>query len=134
MIAEEQDIIMLQNIVFKEYNELDLHLNGHPILIIHKTEDYFYYLTISSSTNKNFRKRVYYYPLKKNKQNGLTIDISYINLKNIYKAEIKGYLPVGYINNDEYLKIIKQFSNFQRKYKKDEYFNEMIKKVKGMKL
>ena len=134
MIAEEQDIIMLQNILFKDHNELDLHLNGHPVLIIHKTEDYFYYLTISSNTNKNPRKQGYHYPLKKTKKNRLTTPISYVNLRNIYKAEIKGYLPVGHINNDEYLKIIKQFNDFQRKYKKDEFFNEIIKNDKGMKL
>lgn len=128
MIAEEQDIIMIKNIMFKDQNKLDLRLHGHPVLIIHKTDDYFYYVTISSTTNKNPHKLIgQHYELKKNNINKLTSPISYINLKNIYKEETKGYIPIGHVNDSEYLKILKQLSEFQKKYKEDEYFKEVTK-------
>lgn len=130
MFAEEQDIIMLKNIRFKDYNKFDLSLNGHPVLIIHKTDDYFYYLTLSRSTNKNPKKIGYHYMIKKSNKNGLTAPISYVNLRNIYKAEIKGYVPIGRIKDEEYLEILKQLSNFQKKYKTDENYKEID--IKGV--
>ena len=66
MFAEEQDIINLRNIIYKDVGRIDFSLTGHPVLIIRVTDSHFYYLTISSSSNKTLHKNNYqHFPLRK---------------------------------------------------------------------
>ena len=68
MFSEAQDIINLKNIIYKDSGRIDFSLTGHPVLIIHVTETHFYYLTISSSSNKTLHRNTHqHFILKKNK-------------------------------------------------------------------
>lgn len=127
MLADEQDIILLKNIIFKDKNKIDTSLTGHPVLIISVTDTHFYYLVITSSTKKQkFLKNNEYYPLEKNKNNKLRSLISYINLKNIYKQELKNYVPIGYIKDKEYNDIINNLAYYQENIKQDNLYNELL--------
>ena len=67
MFTEEQDIINLKNIIYKDAGRIDLSLTGHPVLIIKVTDTHFYYLTISSSSNRtSHRNNHQHFILKKN--------------------------------------------------------------------
>ncbi len=126
MLAEEQDIINLRNIIYKDAGRVDFSITGHPVLIIRVTETYFYHLTISSSSNKALHKNNYqHFSLKKNKDNKLKAPISYINLKNIYKQEINNYIPYGFVDDILFKKIIKQFKYYQEVINKDELYDEI---------
>lgn len=127
MLADEQDIILLKNIIFKDQNKIDTSLTGHPVLIISVTETHFYYLVITSSAKKKkFLKNNEYYPLEKNNKNKLRSLVSYINLKNIYKQELKNYVPIGYIKDKEYDDIINHLAYYQENIKQDNLYNELL--------
>lgn len=126
MFAEEQDIINLKNIVYKDAGRIDFSLTGHPVLIIYVTEKHFYYLTISSSSNKTLnRNKHQHFVLKKNKDNKLKAPMNYINLKNIYKQEINNYIPYGFVDDEIFKNIIKQFKYYQENVTKDQLYNEI---------
>lgn len=126
MFAEKQDIINLKNNIYKDAKRIDISLTGHPVLIIHVTDTHFYYLTISSSSNKTSNRNNYqHYILKKNKENCLKAPLNYINLKNIYKKEIDSHSPLGYVNDIEFNKIMKNFKYYQENITKDEYYSEI---------
>ena len=126
MFAEEQDIINLSNIIYKDAGRIDFSITGHPVLIIRVTDTHFYYLTISSSSNKALHKNNYqHFPLRKNKDNKLKAPINYINLKNIYKQEINNYVPFGFVDDILFKKIIKQFKYYQEVITKDELYDEI---------
>lgn len=126
MFAEAQDIINLKNIIYKDASRIDLSLTGHPVLIIHVTETHFYYLTISSSSNKTLHRNTYqHFILKKNKDNRLKAPMNYINLKNIYKQEINNYVPYGYVNDILFKEIISALKYYQENIRKDEFYLEI---------
>ena len=126
MFAEEQDIINMKNIIFKDAKRIDFSLTGHPVLIICVTDTNFYYLTISSSSNKTLHKNNYqHFSLKRNKDNRLKAPVNYINLKNIYKQEISSYAPYGFVDDVLFRKIIKQLKYYQEKINKDELYDEI---------
>lgn len=127
MLADEQDIILLKNIIFKDQNKIDTSLTGHPVLIISVTDTHFYYLVITSSAKKKkFLKNNEYYPLEKNNKNKLRSLVSYINLKNIYKQELKNYVPIGYVKDKEYDDIINHLAYYQENIKQDNLYNELL--------
>ncbi len=126
MFAEEQDIINIKNIIYKDAGRIDFSLTGHPVLIIRVTDTHFYYLTISSSSNKTLHKNNYqHFLLMKNKDNKLEAPINYINLKNIYRQEINSYAPYGYVDDKLFKKIIEQLKYYQENINKDEYYDEI---------
>lgn len=126
MFAEEQDIINIKNIIYKDAGRIDFSLTGHPVLIIRVTDTHFYYLTISSSSNKTLHKNNYqHFSLRKNKDNRLKAPINYINLKNIYKQEINNYAPYGYVDVKLFKKIMEQLKYYQENINKDEYYDEI---------
>lgn len=126
MFAEEQDIINIKNIIYKDAGRIDFSLTGHPVLIIRVTDTHFYYLTISSSSNKTLHKNNdQHFSLRKNKNNRLKAPINYINLKNIYKQEINNYAPYGYVDDKLFKKIMEQLKYYQETIKKDEYYDEI---------
>ena len=128
MLAEEQDIINLKNIIYKDARRIDFSLTGHPVLIIRVTDSHFYYLTISSSSNKTLHKNNYqHFALKKNKENKLKAPINYINLKNIYKQEINTYAPYGYVDDRLFKIIMKNLKYYQENIHKDEFYDEIKK-------
>lgn len=126
MIAEEQDIINLKNIVYKDAGRIDYSLTGHPVLIIHVTDTHFYYLTISSSSNKTLHKNNHqHFSLRKNKNNRLKAPINYVNLKNIYQQEINNHIPYGFVEDNIFKIIIEKLNYYQEKINKDEYYDEI---------
>lgn len=126
MFAETQDIINLKNIIYKDAGRIDFSLTGHPVLIIHVTETHFYYLTISSSSNKTLHRNIHqHFILKKNKDNKLKAPVNYINLKNIYKQEINNYVPYGFVNDALFKTIIKDLKYYQENIKEDELYSEI---------
>lgn len=126
MFAEEQDIINLRNIIYKDAGRIDFSITGHPVLIIRVTDTHFYYLTISSSSNKTLHKNNYqHFSLKRNKDNRLKAPINYINLKNIYKQELNNYVPYGYVDDKLFKQIMKQLKFYQENINKDEYYDEV---------
>lgn len=126
MFAETQDIINLKNIIYKDVGRIDFSLTGHPVLIIHVTESHFYYLTISSSSNKALRRNTHqHFVLQKNKDNKLKAPMNYINLKNIYKQEINNYAPYGFVNDVIFKKIINDLKYYQENITEDEYYSEI---------
>lgn len=128
MLAEQQDIINLRNIIYKDAGRIDLSLTGHPVLIICVTDTHFYYLTISSSSNKTtHRNNKQHFILRKNRDNRLKAPINYINLKNIYKQEINNYVPYGFVDDDLFKRITDSLKYYQEKIKKDEYYDEVKK-------
>lgn len=130
MFAEEKDLINLKNIVYKDAGRIDFSLTGHPVLIILVTDKEFYYLTISSSSNKtSHRNESQHFKLKRNKNNNLRSPMNYINLKNIYKTEINNYAPYGYVDDKTYSEVIKKLKYYQENIKKDEYYDEIKDKI-----
>lgn len=126
MFAEEQDIINLKNIIYKDAGRIDLSLTGHPVLIIKVTDTHFYYLTISSSSNRtSHRNNHQHFILKKNKDNGLKAPMNFINLKNIYKREIDNYTPYGFVNDALFKKIISELKYYQENITEDELYSEI---------
>ena len=126
MFAEEQDIINLKNIVYKDAGRIDLSLTGHPVLIINVTDTHFYYLTISSSSNKTSHRNTHqHFILKKNKENGLKAPMNFINLKNIYKREIANYTPYGFVNDSLFNIIISKLKYYQENITEDELYLEI---------
>ena len=108
MFAEEQDIINLRNIVYKDAGRIDLSLTGHPVLIIKVTDTHFYYLTISSSSNRTSHRNTHF-----------------INLKNIYKQEIANYAPYGFVNDYLFKNIITKLKYYQENITEDELYSEI---------
>lgn len=126
MFAEAQDIINLKNIIYKDAGRIDFSLTGHPVLIIHVTETHFYYLTISSSSNKTLHRNTHqHFILKKNKDNRLKAPRNYINLKNIYKQEINNYVPYGFVNDVLFKRIINDLKYYQENITEDEFYSEI---------
>lgn len=126
MFAEAQDIINLKNIIYKDAGRIDFSLTGHPVLIIHFTETHFYYLTISSSSNKTLHRNTHqHFILKKNKDNRLKAPRNYINLKNIYKQEINNYVPYGFVNDVLFKRIINDLKYYQENITEDEFYSEI---------
>ncbi len=131
MFLEKQDIINLKNIIYKDINKIDLSLSGHPVLIICVTETHFYYLTISSSSNKTLHRNVnQHFILKKNRDNGLKAPMNYINLKNIYKQEVNSYIPYGFVNNLLFKKIISALEYYQENVVMDNLYLEVKNKIR----
>lgn len=131
MFLEKQDIINLKNIIYKDINKIDLSLSGHPVLIICVTETHFYYLTISSSSNKTLHRNVnQHFILKKNRDNGLKAPMNYINLKNIYKQEVNSYIPYGFVNNLLFKKIINALEYYQENVVMDNLYLEVKNKIR----
>ena len=126
MFAEAQDIINLKNIIYKDAGRIDFSLTVHPVLIIHVTETHFYYLTISSSSNKTLHRNTHqHFILKKNKDNRLKAPRNYINLKNIYKQEINNYVPYGFVNDVLFKRIINDLKYYQENITEDEFYSEI---------
>lgn len=126
MFSEAQDIINLKNIIYKDSGRIDFSLTGHPVLIIHVTETHFYYLTISSSSNKTLHRNTHqHFILKKNKDNRLKAPMNYINLKNIYKQEINNYVPYGFVNDVLFERIINALKYYQENITEDEFYSEI---------
>ena len=131
MFLEKQDIINLKNIIYKDINRIDLSLSGHPVLIICVTETHFYYLTISSSSNKTLHRNVnQHFILKKNRDNGLKSPMNYINLKNIYKREVNSYIPYGFVNDLLFKKIINALKYYQENVVMDDLYLEVKNKIR----
>lgn len=131
MFLEKQDIINLKNIIYKDINKIDLSLSGHPVLIICVTETHFYYLTISSSSNKTLHRNVnQHFILKKNRDNGLKAPMNYINLKNIYKQEVNSYIPYGFVNDLLFKKIISALEHYQENVVMDNLYLEVKNKIR----
>lgn len=131
MFLEKQDIINLKNIIYKDINKIDLSLSGHPVLIICVTETHFYYLTISSSSNKTLHRNVnQHFILKKNRDNGLKAPMNYINLKNIYKQEVNSYIPYGFVNDLLFKKIINALEYYQENVVMDNLYLEVKNKIR----
>lgn len=131
MFAEEQDIINLKNIVYKDSGRIDFSLTGHPVLIVHVNDTHFYYLTISSSSNKTLHKNNYqHFLLRKNRDNRLKAPMNYINLKNIYKQEINSYAPYGFVDDKLFDEIIKKLRYYQENINKDEFYDEIKNDIK----
>ena len=115
-----------EDIIYKDAGRIDFSITGHPVLIIRVTDTHFYYLTISSSSNKTLHKNNdQHFSLRKNKNNRLKAPINYINLKNIYKQEINNYAPYGYVDDKLFKKIMEQLKYYQETIKKDEYYDEI---------
>ena len=126
MFAEAQDIINLKNIIYKDASRIDFSLTGHPVLIIYVTKTHFYYLTISSSSNKTLHRNTHqHFILKKNKDNRLKAPMNYINLKNIYKQEINNYVPYGFVNDVLFKRIINDLKYYQENITEDELYSEI---------
>lgn len=131
MFLEKQDIINLKNIIYKDINKIDLSLSGHPVLIICVRKTHFYYLTISSSSNKSLHRNInQHFILKKNKDNRLKSPMNYINLKNIYKQEINNYIPYGFVNDLLFKKIISALKYYQENVAMDNLYLEVKNKIK----
>ena len=131
MFLEKQDIINLKNIIYKDINKIDLSLSGHPVLIICVRKTHFYYLTISSSSNKSLHRNInQHFILKKNKDNRLKSPMNYINLKNIYKQEINNYIPYGFVNDLLFKKIISALKYYQENVAMDTLYLEVKNKIK----
>ena len=134
MFLEKQDIINLKNIIYKDINKIDLSLSGHPVLIICVRKTHFYYLTISSSSNKSLHRNInQHFILKKNKDNRLKSPMNYINLKNIYKQEINNYIPYGFVNDLLFKKIISALKYYQENVAMDTLYLEVKNKIKWFK-
>ncbi len=122
MFFEEKDILMLKNIRFKD-GILDASIYGHPVLVIKVEKEYFYYLVITSSYKKTHFNQ--FYKIYKNKTNRFKRNICYIDLKNIYKSEIKNYMPVGYLTDELYNEVMNELHYYQENIKTDKEYTRV---------
>ena len=126
MFFEEKDILMLRNIRFKD-GLLDASIYGHPVLVIKVEKEYFYYLTITSSDKESYSNE--FYKIYKDKTNKCKKTVNYINLKDIYKAEIKNYAPIGYLTDEVYDDVMNKLYYFQENIKTDEEYTRVKKYI-----
>lgn len=126
MFFEEKDILMLKNIKFKN-GLLDTSIYGHPVLVIKVEDGYFYYLTITSSDKTAYSNE--FYKICKDKTNKFKKTVNYINLKYIYKAEIKNYIPVGYLTDEVYNEVMNELYYYQENIKTDKEYTGVKKYI-----
>lgn len=132
MFAEEQDIIVINNIYFKPNNKLDTRITGHPVLIIKKTDTHFYFLVITSKEPKGKNKEAYF-ASQINVKGFTKKPINYINLAHIYKYELRNYAPSGRVDDEIFLKIMLKLQEYQETYRTDEYYSEVFSNIDTMK-
>ena len=126
MFFEEKDILLLTNIRFKN-GLLDTSIHGHPVLVIKVENNFFYYLTITSTNKDNFSNE--FYKIYKDKTNKFKKEINYINLKFVYKAEIKNYTPVGHIDDEVFDEIMNELYFYQENNGMDKDYTKIRKYV-----
>ena len=111
MIADVQDIVFIKNMIF-ENGKMDLYSTGRPVIIIGKNDEYFYYLSCSSSSNKkkNYNADNYYILNKKITHNH---DVTFIDLRTIYKKEHTNYLSTRSLSYDDYVDLLDKLYSYQ---------------------
>ena len=124
MFFEEKDILVLKNIRFKD-GKLDTSIHGHPVLVIKVEDDCFYYLTITSKPKDNHPNE--FYKIYKDYTNRFKKEVNYINLKYVYKSEIKNYSPVGYITDEEFNEIMNELYFYQENIGRDKDYKKIRK-------
>ena len=55
--------------------------------------------------------------------------VNYINLKYIYKAEIKNYIPVGYLTDEVYNEVMNELYYYQENIKTDIEYTRVKKYI-----
>lgn len=122
--VNEQDIIILRNIIYKDNNKIDTSLSGHPIVVIGVKGDYFYYLTMSSCRGQN-SNMYQHFKLFKSHTNRLKRNVSFVNLKNIYKAQVTSFNPYGHVSDEIFQKLILSLKYYQENLRTDENYLEI---------
>jgi len=123
-----QDVIFIKNLTFKDTNTHDLKIAGHPALVIHVTDSYFYFLLLSTHPPKLNNKSADYI-LKNYTYCHFKFENTHIDLKNIYRQKIPEYWisPVSYIEDHIFEDIMNNFFYYQENVCEDEYFSEVKK-------
>ena len=96
-------------------------------MVIKVEDGYFYYLTITSSDKTAYSNE--FYKIYKDKTNRFKKTVNYINLKYIYKAEIKNYIPVGYLTDEVYNKVMNELYYYQENIKTDIEYTRVKKYI-----
>lgn len=115
-MTDVQEIVFIKNLHFKDNNKLDTRKRGHPVLIIHTTDEYIYFLKISTHPPKSETEEEQYF----------FEGLGYINLKYIYKKERLGYLYYTYLSDEEFNNVMDIFYYYQNFINQDSLFNEMF--------
>lgn len=107
LIYYEGDIVTVKNIIFKDTNQMDTRINGHPVIVLNSIKEFgekVYSLKMSSSYS-SVEELKNYYLLKPSKANGLR-KASYVDLRYVYDFEctnIPAYNQID-IKDFEYIK------------------------------
>lgn len=127
MFFEIGNIIVVKGTIFKEDGLYDTRIYGHPALVLHANDDYFYYLIMCSRKSKLDDGRQYYcVPPRDNKYGRM----SYINCKNIYKKNIEYHAIRDTLEEARLLDVLIKFKHYQEHVREDEFYNEVKGNVK----
>lgn len=127
MYFDMGDIIIVKGTIFKDTGLYDTRIYGHPVVVLHANDKFFYYLTMSSRKNLESDARQYYDILStknKSRQN------SYINCKDIYKRDIEMHSIRSRIDEYHLLNLLLKFIHYQENVLEDEFYNEVKGNVK----
>ncbi|MDD2203503.1 MAG: hypothetical protein PHT75_03995 [Bacilli bacterium] len=157
MILKIGDIVVVKGTIFKDSNEYDTRIYGHPTLVLDVDEEMFYYLLIRSKPygeinidNYNWKKgkknnKIYNHKgLKKyclyesTPRFGCRTHTGYYDLGAIYKKymyeenDVKTISRVqDTIEPDCLLIILHKLINYQEKYGEDEFYKEIEETIKN---
>lgn len=103
-INYEGEIIFRRNLVFKDNDNVDLKVKGHPTVNIYCDNKETKFLIMTSTK----RKGVNYFTVKPDKKNKLKKE-TYIDLDHVYSESSKSHFPSGRLTQQIYNKMLKSF-------------------------
>jgi len=111
-------VIINRNLFFKDSNKLDhAYKRGRPCLVIATTDEYYYYLSISNTRNKQSRTNI---PMQNTKK------LCSPSFLNIFKAPICYKEELFKISEKNLLDIYKAFLRHYNNRDKCEYYDEVV--------
>lgn len=114
MNYEQGTILKMKNIVFKGTQRLDFRMGGHPVLLpieFGYSDDYMYYLTLSSQIHHYSKDSSRYALVKKRRGNGLDTN-SIVDLKYVYKCPKTNNIPKGCLYDEQHQEVVSKFLDY----------------------
>lgn len=143
------NIAIIKNIIFSDNEKMELDhawSHGRPCLILFEDNEYYYFLTITSTERFSPKYVKQYFKIEENdykyryksrytnkflnkKNSSNSILKGWVNLENIYKIPIYGLDALGKIKFDFYKNVVQRL----KEYHKNENLNELMEKVINVK-
>jgi hypothetical protein len=103
MFIRSQDVVIMDYINVKNEEGNDMLIGKHPVIILSVTDEYFYFVHMSTSF---FSKNGNYYKMTTHDKKGIRKEYCYVNLNWVHKHPHKNLQPFTFVPEKKFVDIV----------------------------